>query len=33
MTTGLAERLQRVLGRYVEPNLAMSLDDAGASSP
>jgi len=30
MTTGLAERLQRVLGRYVEPNLAMSLDDAGA---
>ena len=30
MTTGLAERLQRVLGRYVEPNLGMSLDDAGA---
>ena len=30
MTTGLAERLQRVLGRYVEPNLCMSLDDAGA---
>ncbi|HEY8266593.1 MAG TPA: iron-sulfur cluster carrier protein ApbC [Steroidobacteraceae bacterium] len=30
MTTGLAERLQRVLGHYFEPNLGMSLDDAGA---
>ena len=31
MTDGpLRERLQRVLGRYVEPYLGMSLDDAGA---
>jgi ATP-binding protein involved in chromosome partitioning len=30
MTTGLQERLQSVLGRYVEPNLGMSLSEAGA---